>query len=46
MRGKLWADYDGSGDLRLHLLLPAARKPDGARVEPSAPAAEAMPKAS
>jgi signal transduction histidine kinase len=27
MKGRLWADFDGSGDLRLHLLLPAAAKP-------------------
>jgi signal transduction histidine kinase len=41
MKGRLWADFDASGDLRLHLLLPAARKPDDARVEP--PAADAQP---
>ena len=46
MRGRLWADFDESGNLRLHLLLPAARKPDDARVDPPAPAAEALPKAS
>ncbi|MHB8612776.1 MAG: sensor histidine kinase [Candidatus Dormibacteraceae bacterium] len=34
MKGKLWADFDAAGDLRLHLLLPAARKPDDALVEP------------
>jgi signal transduction histidine kinase len=27
MRGRLWADFDGEGNLRLHLLLPAAAKP-------------------
>jgi len=27
MRGRLWADYDDAGNLRLHLLLPAAAKP-------------------
>ena len=27
MRGKLWADLDTEGDLKLHLLLPAAGKP-------------------
>jgi len=27
MRGKMWADYDDAGNLRLHLLLPAAPKP-------------------
>jgi signal transduction histidine kinase len=36
MKGKLWADFDAAGDLRLHLLLPAAPKPDGALVESSA----------
>lgn len=35
MRGKLWADYDDAGNLRLHLLLPAAAKP--------APAVEPVP---
>ena len=28
MRGRLWADFDDSGNLRLHLTLPAARKPE------------------
>ncbi|MHB8587527.1 MAG: sensor histidine kinase [Candidatus Dormibacteraceae bacterium] len=46
MRGRLWADFEGSGDLRLHLLLPAARKPDGAHIEPPAPATEPVSKAS
>ena len=45
MKGRLWADYDGSGELRLHLLLPAARKPDGARVEPPAPVTQPVSKA-
>jgi signal transduction histidine kinase len=36
MKGKLWADFDSAGDLRLHLLLPAARKPDDALVSPPA----------
>jgi signal transduction histidine kinase len=27
MRGRLWADFDSSGNLRLHLLLPAAARP-------------------
>jgi signal transduction histidine kinase len=45
MKGKLWADFDGTGDLRLHLLLPAARKPDDAHVEPPA-AVEPVTKAS
>jgi signal transduction histidine kinase len=34
MRGKMWADYDDAGNLRLHLLLPAAPKPAPA-VEPT-----------
>jgi len=46
MKGKLWADFDASGDLRLHLLLPATRKPDGARIEAPPPVEEAVPKAS
>jgi len=27
MRGRLWADFDQSGNMRLHLLLPAAPRP-------------------
>ena len=46
MKGRLWADFDASGDLRLHLLLPAARKPDGARIQPPAADAEPLTKAS
>jgi signal transduction histidine kinase len=46
MNGRLWADFDESGDLRLHLLLPAARKPDDARVEPLAADAQPLTKAS
>jgi signal transduction histidine kinase len=46
MRGRLWADYDASGELRLHLLLPAARKPEDARLEQRAPSVEPVPKAS
>jgi signal transduction histidine kinase len=46
MKGRLWADFDASGDLRLHLLLPAARKPNDARIESAPAAAEAVPKAS
>jgi signal transduction histidine kinase len=26
MKGRLWADFDESGNLRLHLLLPASRE--------------------
>jgi signal transduction histidine kinase len=39
MRGRLWADFDGVGNLRLHLLLPAAPK---AAPAPE-PTAEAVP---
>jgi len=46
MKGRLWADFDEAGALRLHLLLPAARKPDDARIEPLAPALDPVPKAS
>jgi signal transduction histidine kinase len=46
MKGRLWADFDASGDLRLHLLLPAARKPDDARVEQFAADAEPLTKVS
>jgi two-component system sensor histidine kinase VicK len=46
MRGRLWADFDESGNLRLHLLLPAARRPDDARIEPPVPPVEALSKAS
>jgi signal transduction histidine kinase len=46
MKGRLWADFDQSGDLRLHLLLPAARKPDDARIEAPPPDAEVVDKAS
>ena len=38
MKGRLWADFDDSGNLRMHLMLPAARD---ARVEPD-PAAAAV----
>jgi signal transduction histidine kinase len=40
MRGRLWADFDEAGALRMHLTLPASRKVE-ARVEPAAPAAVA-----
>ena len=36
MKGRLWADFDDSGSLRMHLMLPAARD---ARVEPDSAAA-------
>ena len=36
MKGRLWADFDDSGNLRVHLMLPASR--DGkVRSEPAAP---------
>ena len=38
MGGRLWADIDGSGSLRMHLTLPAAK---GRQVEPLPPPAEA-----
>jgi len=40
MKGRLWADFDDAGNLRVHLMLPASR--DGVvKSEPSAPAAVA-----
>jgi signal transduction histidine kinase len=36
MKGRLWADFDDSGNLRMHLLLPAARD---AKTAPEAVAA-------
>ena len=35
MKGRLWADFDDSGNLRVHLLLPATREA-AARTEPTA----------
>jgi signal transduction histidine kinase len=26
MKGRMWADFDDSGNVRMHLLLPAARQ--------------------
>ena len=40
MRGRLWADFDESGNLRMHLALPAAPEPEP-KAEPVAPAAVA-----
>ena len=40
MKGRLWADFDDTGNLRMHLSLPAARAPEK-RSEPEAPAAVA-----
>ena len=37
MKGRLWADFDESGDLRLHLLLPAAAKPTASAQPAPAP---------
>jgi signal transduction histidine kinase len=39
MRGRLWADFDSDGNLRLHLLLPAAAKPAIAPTAAPAPVA-------
>jgi signal transduction histidine kinase len=38
MKGRLWADFDEAGDLRVHLLLPAAR--DAQKKTEPAPAEE------
>ena len=43
MRGKLWADFGGGGDLRLHLLLPAAAKPEHIAEPTPEPAATPSP---
>jgi signal transduction histidine kinase len=43
MRGRLWADFDGEGNLRLHLLLPAAAKPVPAPEPATAPAPVGAP---
>jgi len=40
MKGRLWADFDESGKLRLHLMLPAAREHEQ-KAEPAVPAAVA-----
>jgi signal transduction histidine kinase len=37
MRGRLWADFDDAGNLRVHLTLPASR--DAASVRPAEPGA-------
>ena len=39
MQGRLWADFDDSGNLRLHLMLPASRE-RAVKVEPVTPAAQ------
>jgi signal transduction histidine kinase len=41
MRGMLWADFDDTGNLRLHLVMPAARQAEKKTAEPEAPAAVA-----
>ena len=38
MKGRLWADFDESGSLRLHLLLPAAARPAPTAVSTPEPA--------
>ena len=40
MKGRLWADFDESGNLRVHLVLPASREAEK-MAEPAAPAAVA-----
>ena len=40
MKGRLWADFDDTGNLRVHLMLPAAREAEK-KAEPVAPAAVA-----
>ena len=40
MQGRLWADFDDTGNLRIHLMLPASRDA-AAKAEQSAPAAVA-----
>jgi signal transduction histidine kinase len=45
MKGRLWADFDGAGHLRMHLQLPASREP-AARKEPKSAVASALPQAS
>jgi two-component system sensor histidine kinase VicK len=40
MQGRLWADFDDTGNLRLHLMLPATREVEQ-KSEPVAPAAVA-----
>jgi signal transduction histidine kinase len=37
MKGRLWADFDTNGDLRVHLLLPAAGRPEAAPEPAPAP---------
>jgi hypothetical protein len=45
MGGRLWADFDETGNLRVHLTLPAARQGGVATTAPPT-AVEAVPKAS
>ena len=40
MKGRLWADFDDAGNLRVHLMLPGARETEK-KAEPVAPAAVA-----
>jgi hypothetical protein len=40
MKGRLWADFDDTGNLRLHLMLPASRETEP-KAEPLPPAAVA-----
>jgi hypothetical protein len=41
MKGRLWADFDESGNLRVHLVLPAARDAVAGTQPAAAPAAGA-----
>ncbi|TME50925.1 MAG: hypothetical protein E6I53_12000 [Chloroflexi bacterium] len=34
MKGRMWADFDDSGNLRVHLMLPASREA-GKKLEPA-----------
>ena len=37
MQGRLWADFDDAGNLRVHLVLPASREPASAGATPEKP---------
>ena len=46
MTGRLWADFDDTGNLRVHLVLPASRGGEEAGAQPAPPAVEAVTRAS
>lgn len=46
MGGRLWADFDQTGDLRLHLALPVSNQGGEGKVVVSPPSVEVVPKAS